>query len=448
VGSQADFSTQTLAGILQGLRCVTPDATLKVAYSGGLDSTVLLHALSRLQPTQGWKLEAVHVHHGLHPQASEWAERCRAFSRELSVPFRVEYVDVGDTAVSGPEAAARLARYRCLSNRVGPMDVLLTAHHLNDQAETLLQQLMRGAGVAGLSAMPLETPFAGGWHARPLLGFPRALLLGYAMDGGLSWIDDSSNLDTRLGRNFIRHRVLPLLGTRWPAASAMLARTARHASEAARLLAVDAAHDLKRCQRDDGSIDLTVLGQRPAARQRNILREWIRRRKFPVPSMKTLDDLLFRVRHVPKTGQARFPVGAYEVGRYLNYLYLLGRPVESAGNEMPWNPPWPADLPDGGVLKVIETRGSGLAKSRIVGLRLTIDWRHGGERCRLSGQAHHQALKKILQEAGIPPWERARMPLVRVEGQIAAIGDRWICEPFAARAHEPALLLRIDPSGD
>jgi len=233
-GAAPAFSSEALAAVLRRLD-LTPATPLKIAYSGGLDSHVLLHALSRLRD-DGWRLSALHVDHGLQPAAGAWARHCEQVCRELALPITIERIEVRGIREHGLEAAARRARYACLARHVGPGEVLLTAHHQDDQAETLLLQLLRGSGVHGLAAMPAIAAFTAGRHARPLLEFPRRALLAYATAAGLKWIEDDSNRDDRLARNFIRNRLTPVIEERWPGAARRLGRSARHAAEAAALL--------------------------------------------------------------------------------------------------------------------------------------------------------------------------------------------------------------------
>lgn len=443
LATRVPFSPEALSGILSRSGWVASATTLKVAYSGGLDSTVLLHALAGLRPAHGWRLEAVHVQHGLHPQAEAWLDQCRRFCQVLSVPLRVERARIVSTADTGLEAAARHARYACLVAQIGPTDVLLTAHHLDDQAETLLLQLLRGAGVEGLAAMSADAPLGEGRHARPLLGFRRAALLAYARTEGLAWVEDSSNLDTRLGRNFLRYRALPLLESRWPSVATRLARAADHAAEASFLLACSAAEDLRRCRRIGDTIDLTTLGCLTTPQQRNVLRQWIRQRGLPAPPARAIDGLLAYLRCRPRTGYSRLSIGHYRIYLYQHHFHLVTDRPEPPTSLLDWDPARPLLLPHDRRLLAVDTIGAGIARAKIDGRQLTVDWRQGGECCRLAGQSHRQTLKKLLQSSAIPPWERHLVPLVRVDGQLAAIGDRWICEPFAARAHEPGYLLRI-----
>ncbi len=443
-GTGTPFTPEILSGILSRSGWAASAATLKVAYSGGLDSTVLLHALAGLRPAHRWRLEAVHIQHGLHPQAEAWLDQCRRFCQVLSVPLTVEHARIGSSAGTGLEAAARHARYACLAAHTGPTDVLLTAHHLDDQAETLLLQLVRGAGVEGLAAMPAAASLGAGRHARPLLGFRRTALLAYARTEGLVWVEDSSNLDTRLGRNFLRHRVLPLLEGHWPSLASRLARTADHAAEASALLAFSAADDLRRCRRTGDVIELAALARLSTPQQRNVLRHWIRQRGLPAAPARAIDDLLAHLQRRPVTGYARRSIGRYRVYLYRNHFHLVTDRPEPPASPLVWDPPRPLLLPHERRLLAIATVGAGIARAQIEGRRLTVDWRQGGECCRLAGQPHRQTLKKLLQSSAIPPWERRWLPLLRVDGQLAAIGDRWICEPFAARGHEPGFLLRVE----
>lgn len=444
-GNDLTFSPDSLSGVLNQSRRIAPAATLKVAFSGGLDSTVLLHALARLRAAAGWSLEAIHVHHGLHPQAGAWAEHCQKFCDLLSVPLNLERVHIGDITDSGLEATARQARYAALARQIDATDVLLTAHHQNDQAETLLLQLLRGAGVAGLAAMPAEAPLGAGWHVRPLLPFRRDSLHAYAQAEKLHWIEDSSNLDTRLGRNFLRHRVVPLIESRWPSATTALSRAAGHAAEASDLITAMAASDLTRCRRTDGSLALSPLTRLPAAQQRNVLRQWVRTRGLPPPSAHAIESLLEIIRSRPGTGHAELRIGECFVYFYQDGFYLVDAQADMPPQPLAWNPVLPLNLPGDQCMHLTDTFGAGLSKAGIAGRRLTVDWRQGGESCRLAGQPHQQTLKKILQSSAVPPWERHRIPLLRVDGELAAIGDRWVCEPFGARAHEPGFLVRIWP---
>lgn len=432
------FSPQALGRVLIERLKLPANARLKVAYSGGVDSHVLLHALARLRATTGFALAAVHVDHGLQPRSREWSGHCVRIGADLGVPCAVERIEVGTGAGEGLEAAARRERYAALARHVGTDEVLLTAHHLDDQAETVLLQLLRGAGVHGLSAMPELAPFGAGLHARPLLGFTRAQLAAYARAEGLHWIEDLSNFDTRHGRNLIRTRVLPVLKERWPQAAQQLARTARHAAEAAALLDELAQADLDACHHG-AALWIPALLRLPAGRRRNALRRWIRARGFRAPSAATLERILAQTQAAPRTRHAAIRWPEAQVRRYRDALLLLpagGRP--DPGLRRAWDGKAPLEIPELGLrLRLVEAIGSGLARARLGPAALTVRLRRGGEACRLPGRAHRHRLKKLLQAAGVPPWERERLPLLYVGDELAAVGDLWVCEPFAARADEP-----------
>jgi len=419
-----------------------------VAFSGGVDSHVLLHALSRLRREHSLRLGAIHVNHGLHRDADEWARHCARICAELDVECRVERIHVADIREHGLEAAARRARYACLAGHVGPDDVLLTAHQRDDQAETVLLQLLRGAGVHGLAAMPEITEFSRGRLARPLLGFSRAQLLAYAQAENLQWIEDPSNRDEHPARNFLRHQVFPLLERRWPGASEQIARSAGFAAEAAEQLDLLAETDWNACRAPDTfALSIASLRRLPAPRARNLIRYWLRRQGFQAPSALQIDQIMTQVTHEPRSRQALIRWPQAEVRRYRDELVAL-KPGHDTNppSGLSWNPAEPLELPDVGLrLCAQAVQGEGLSQARIGTVPLTVRWRRGGEICRLPGRAHHHKLKKLLQEAHVPPWERQRLPLVYVDGELAAIGDRWVCEPFVAREGEAGWKLRVEP---
>ena len=439
------FSLPALADVLRrlGLASATP---LKIAFSGGLDSHVLLHALCRLRGQRSLHVSAIHVDHGLQPASGAWAQHCKLVCERLNVPFTSERIQVTDIKVSGLEAAARAARYACLARHVGASDVLLTAQHLDDQAETVLLQLLRGAGVPGLSAMPAMTRFSKGRMARPLLGFTRAQLLVYATQEKLHWIDDASNDDPRFSRNYLRHRVFPLLESRWPGAARQIARAASLTAEASGLLEVLAETDWQHCRiQNTVTLSVAALRQLPPPRRRNLIRYWLRTQGFQSPAAMNLDQVLVQIQAEPRTRQSVVRWPDAEVRRYRDALVAIRpEPVMNAALKLPWNPVEPLNIPGVGLLRAVSAQGAGLSQERIGKSLLTVGLRQGGEVCRLPGRMHRHKLKKLLQAAGVPPWERSRLPLIYVNDELAAIGDRWVCEPFAARTHEAGWKLELE----
>ncbi len=440
------FSPSALADVLHRLG-LSPATPLKVAFSGGLDSCVLLHALGSLREPLGLSLSAVHVDHGLHPDSVDWARRARLFCERLNIPCVVERIEIIRIREHGLEAAARRARYACLARHVGKDEVLLTAHQADDQAETLLLRLLRGAGMHGLAAMPAITAFHAGRLARPLLDFTRAQLTAYATQEKLQWIEDTSNADLRLSRNYLRHRVFPRLEAHWPGAARRIAHAADMAAEAVGLLDKLAESDwLGARGTEEMSLCVSALRRLPPPRQRNLVRYWLRRQGFLAPTAVHLDQVLAQVMQEPRSRQAVIRWPGAEVYRYRDALVAL-RP--RAGVDSAWRNHWnltdPLEIPGVGMLRAEASQGSGLSRERIGRSPVIVGLRRGGEVCRLPGRAHRHKLKKLLQEAGVPPWERKRLPLVYVNGDLAAIGERWVCEPYAARANEPGWKLRLDP---
>ncbi len=414
-----------------------------VAFSGGLDSTVLLHALARLRDRLGRVLvQAVHVNHGLHDESGQWVRHCQQVCAALDVPCRSLAVDATPAPGESPEAAARHARYGAIAALVERGDVVLAAHHRDDQAETVLLSLLRGSGPHGLAGMPQCRALGHAWLARPLLGFPRAALRAYAEAQGLGWVDDPSNREDRYQRNFLRNEVLPLVRTRWPEAVEVMARSAAHLRGAAGLLDELAEADLGRVRGPSAdTVSVSALRGLSRERQDNLLRYWVRGLGLPVPGSRHLAHIISDA--VPAAPDAvplvHWP-GA-EVRRYRDRLYAMTPPVPPPANAVAWCPPDPLTLAHG-VLEALPARGRGLRVTACTGRPMEVRFRRGGERCRLPGRSGRQMLKKLLQEHGVPPWARDRIPLVYADGELAAVADLWICEPFAAAGDEEGWVLR------
>ncbi len=403
-----------------------------VGYSGGLDSAVLLHALVQLLPQHPTKrITAVHVHHGLSPHADAWLAHCAAQATVLGVAYKAIHVQAKPTAGESPEAAARTARYAAFTELMTADSVLMLAHHQDDQAETVLLQLLRGAGVAGLAAMPALTSFASGWLQRPLLHLTRKALHAYAIDQALAWVDDESNDNHAFDRNYIRHHIMPLLTARWPAAAACIARSAGHCAEAHQLTRELAALDsgaavipvssLCSAQRNAGiQLPISTLLTLDPPRQRNVIRHWLQTNDFPLPSTNKLDQILQTMLHSRHDATPLVTWSGVEVRRYQQHLYVMS-PLPP--HDPSWQHVWdvqndlvlPANI---GVLKANDYR------ALAAGSPLTIQFRQGGEKVKRLGHAHHHCLKNLLQQAGIPPWLRDRIPLIFLNGVLMNGGLR------------------------
>ncbi len=411
-----------------------------VGFSGGLDSSVLLHCLAALQGRLGAPLAALYIDHGWHPAAASWGDHCGVVAAALGVVY--ERIAVNATAQGGesPEAAARRARYAAIAGRLQPGEMLLTAHHLDDQAETLLLQLFRGAGPRGLAAMPSAAPLGEGWHGRPLLGVDRQRLAGYAASHQLRWLEDPSNLDITLDRNRLRRQLMPALLERWPSLPRVLARTAGHMAEASQLLDELAAAEAERALGGHPHcLSATAVAALAPPHARNLLRWWIRSRQLPPPDSNRLDQVLREVVGAAPQASPRVAWVGAEVRRYRDDLYALAPLAAVPEGGWEWSLHRPLTLPGLGTLVAERGRGEGL---RADIERVTVRFRHGGERCRPVGRDGSHPLKKLWQEAGVAPWEREREPLLLVEGALAAVGERWICQPFAAAAGAPGWRIR------
>ena len=433
------FSPSVLLACVESLVPRT-SAELCVAFSGGLDSTVLLHALARaLVDRPNYRIRAAHVDHQLQRDSAIWRQHCGSVALSLQLEFVPLVVKVAADPELSPEAAARDARYAALRQILKPNEVLLTAHHADDQLETMLLALMRGAGLRGLSGVPSVQIFGGGWLARPLLEFSRAELEEWARSEQLQWLDDPSNANTNFDRNFLRHRVLPALRERWPAAAHSATRSTAHLREAGRLLDVLAAADLESVA-IGSCLSMTQLAGLAPARRRNVLRHWIRQHGMRVPSTRKLATI---ERDLLIAREDRLPCVEWddvEVRRHRGLLYCMRqRPAFEPADPLPWNVSQVLELPAQlGRLRAQRDAAGRLAVARARG-ELQVHFRRGGEELQPAGDPHHRKLKKLLQDAGVLPWWRDRVPLIYSAEQLVAVGDLWIAEEFAARHGEDAL---------
>jgi tRNA(Ile)-lysidine synthase len=404
-----------------------------VAYSGGLDSTVLAHALSRARRKLGG-LRLVHVDHGLQAPSADWARHCARQARRWRVPLRgLRAQGAAHLRGESPEAAARDARYAQFEQELRPGEVLVTAHHLDDQVETFLLQLFRGAGVAGLASMPPVREFAEGWIARPLLDVRRDAILAYANSHRLSWIEDPSNQLTRYGRNHLRQEVVPLLRKRWPGVDATIARTARHMAEAARLLDARASSDLMSAA-DGTGLNVAALRRLPMARRRNALRLFIARTGVESPSAAKMAEISGALLAARPDAQPQVEWGGALLRRRSGKLELQVVPEkplkparETVLESWCWNDERELLLNSGERLLLVDDVAGPLDLDKLP-TSLEVRARRGGESLRPGPKARTQALKKLLQAARLSVEQRARLPLLYgagPQGRLIAAGDRW-----------------------
>lgn len=413
-----------------------------VAFSGGVDSHTLLHLLAGQRHALPGTLSAVHVNHRIQQQAGDWEMHCRSVCEELDIPCQFLRIDGKARRGESPEAAARTARYRALADWLPAGAILLSAQHRDDQAETLLLQLLRGAGPRGLAAMPVTMPLGAGRLVRPLLELRRADILDYARHHRLQWVEDPSNADTRYDRNLLRHRVMPDLQRHWPGLATVLARAAKHQAEQLELANALAARDSRACDCTGASLSLTGLGRLSAARQRNLVRYRVAELGLPLPSQVVLERIVEEVAGSRRDARPCVRWPGVEVRRFRDRLFIMAPlPVLDPAERHPWDLQAPLVLEQaGGVLRARAVTGSGLrppgGRERVL-----VRFRQGGEVLRPAGRAHHHRLKKLLQEWRVPEWERGRVPLLYLGDELVAVAGLCVCEGFHSGAGEPGLAL-------
>jgi tRNA(Ile)-lysidine synthase len=424
----AAFTPALLGARLRALLPQFPRLSVCVALSGGADSSALLVALTRLR-ARGLTVRALHIDHGLYPQARRWSAHCRRLARELGVALTVRRVSVPRRRGESLEAAAREARYAALASLLRPGEALLTAHHQDDQLETVLLQLLRGAGVAGLAAMPALAAFAQGVQVRPLLGVPAEALRAYLRAQRIAWVEDDSNADERFDRNYLRRRVLPPLRRRWPAAARTVARSARHLAEAQQLLDVLGGADLAPAQ-VGAALSARALRRLPNARRANALRCWVTRAGWPAPPAAQLTEIAGTLLFARADTQPQVQFGAMCVRREAQLLHLV--PAVPAGartgaTELAWR--WRTrphlSWPGGGRLSVESDPHGPLDLGALAGV-LRVRARAGGERLQPHPGGPRRQLKALLQEARVPVQERAHLPLIFSGARLVAVADRWL----------------------
>ncbi len=413
-----------------------------LAFSGGLDSTVLVDLALRCRQELP-PLHAFYVDHGLQPDSGHWAAHCATWCTARGLDFTVLALDGKPPTGESLEAWARRARYAALATRLAPGDLLLTAHHADDQLETFLLQALRGAGPAGLAAMAPLRRLAPGWLARPLLELTREQLRDYAEARELAWIDDPSNTDPALDRNYLRSAVLPALRARWPQAARTLSRSARQCAQVSEQLAAWAEAQLDAGMVADGALVLARWSERPERERRLLLRHWLAEAGLPLPSMRMLAAIADQLAGADADRQVLLGYPGVELRRHRGRAYA-GPPLAPVPDvTLPWlTPSQPLALPGDLGRLVLDAGPGGLDPQALAGRRLTVGFRRGGERIRLPGRAHHQMLTELCRRAGLAPWVRDRLPLLWVDDVLAAVANGWVAAPFAAPPAMPGLRLR------
>ncbi|RKZ49597.1 MAG: tRNA lysidine(34) synthetase TilS [Gammaproteobacteria bacterium] len=437
MSQENQFSFQTK---IKDILSEYPDAeTCWIAYSGGLDSLVLLHVLASIQDKIKQKLLAVHINHGLSSDADLWVKHCQDKCADYAIELQTFSIDLSHKSDKGTEAFAREKRYEVLGNLMSSHDLLLTAHHMDDQVETILLQLMRGSGPDGLVGMPQARAFSKGILLRPLLDYSREEIHDYVLAESLSWIEDESNKSNKYDRNFLRNRIIPELLTRWPGALKTVQRAAKHQAEARCLINEISRSDLEVvCESDYRKLDISGFNNLSAIRKKNVLRAWIKQNQLETPNASIIEKIITEVIHanIDRNPCVKWKGG--EIRRYREYLYIMeSLPAHDVEMSNPWNLEETLELTSG-YLKAISGKGNGIKKAMLSSDTVEIRYRQGGEQMKLSGRRETHDLKKLFQEHGVPPWTRGRMPLIYYENKLIAVADLWLESKYAASESEAA----------
>ena len=442
------FTAERLLHILRSFPAVN---AYIVGFSGGADSTALLHALGKIQQELGTPVSAVHVNHGIHPDANLWQQQCKSFCHQQGIELICLDIKLDKRSGKGLEADARHLRYEAISKLLSPADCLLTAHHADDQAETLFLNLMRGSGVEGLTAMPESRPLGKGFLQRPLLHFKNSALKDYLRGNKLDWIEDPSNHSMNHDRNFVRHEVFPLLEQRWPEVSQRLLLTQEAMTDARRLLEGLADNYLESNLNNPFVLMITQLCVDKPEMLRLVIRHWIKQSGAPgIPAYK-LGSLCDQVRHSVSGQNISLHWDGWLLHWYRSQLWLQPDSAVQACPARRW-PDGRSALDLGGDIGQLrldtgapaghqsEANGPEHPDGEFsVGGRMNLE----ENTIRLGGM--RKSLKNLFQYAGIPPWLRDSIPLCRLDGELVAVGDWCFSEKFASWLSDNSTTLNWRP---
>ncbi len=400
-----------------------------IGYSGGVDSHVLLHACAML-PDIKTKIIAVYIHHGLQVQADAWAAHCQKITEDLKIKYVMCAVNAAPNLGESPEEAARNARYAAFKQLINEHDVILLAQHQEDQLETVLLQLFRGSGLRGLAGMPAKIEFSAGLMLRPLLQVSKQAINAYALKHNLTWIEDPSNQDTVYDRNFLRKEIIPALKTRWPSLDKTVSRSAAHCAQSEEFISSMAKADFQ-CvlNKTDNSIDSRLLQQYPLREQHWILREWFEWLGMKMPSQTILERILNDMIGAKENSSPQIKLKYVTLRRYREKL------MANHSESQLFDPcEWPHNnhilILSNNTRLTLTPQPKGISKTHWDKAQITLKTRQGGEKIRLPNRQGHHNLKKLFQDANIPPWQRDVMPLIYLNEQLAAVGDLWIAAEF------------------
>ncbi len=424
-------------------------AQLCVAYSGGADSTALLHALAHIPQARERGLRALHVDHGLHEDSARWSEHCRRICDALDVPVEIVRVQVTHERGEGLEASARRARHAAFASAIQPSEWLALAHHRDDQVETVLLKLLRGAGPQGLGGMRERRAFGAGTLWRPLLDLPRSVLHGHIAEHGLPFIDDPSNADLRLSRNYLRAEIIPKLVAHWPQAAESIAHSAALCREAAVFLDAETEAALARLRNENGTLDARGWSDLPDTLRMPVLEHWLHEQGLNAPPPARCAELR---RQILEARGDREPCIAWSEGEIHVWRGALHATPPQKGIPRDWETEWNSarlELPGGaGVLLLRSSQSQDAEAPSTLPSPLRVRFRRGGERIKPAGDTHTRELRDLFQRAGIPPWQRGRIPLTFRNDELLAAGDLWVSATGEALFANIAAELVWQPGGN
>jgi len=401
-----------------------------IAYSGGVDSHVLLH-LAALNEDLRSNMTAVYIHHGLQLEADAWARHCQTIALSLGVSFKEINVKIDEDSGKSLEELAREARYQALKPLLGLHDVVLLAQHREDQMETVLLQLFRGAGIQGLSGMPSTIAFGKGLMCRPLLDVSKQVIDEYAVENQLSWVEDPSNKSNEFDRNFLRNQIVPQLKEKWPALDKTIARSARHCANAQRMsegLARELFNQV--VNETDHTLNLSKLCVLETNKQSLVIRQWFKAKQLRMPSEKVVLGIINQVINAKESSTPEIKGQGYSIRRYREKLFCLKPNKILDVKNLLWSKGVQViEINDNSKLSLFEST-QGIPKGIWADAEVEVKFRQGAEKISLPGRKGRHSLKKLYQEKGIPPWQRNSIPLIYLDGHLAAVANLWISADY------------------
>ncbi|TQQ51941.1 tRNA lysidine(34) synthetase TilS [Vibrio cholerae] len=403
-----------------------PFRKLLLALSGGVDSRVLLALLARGRDEFGWDVAAVHVHHGLSPNADQWAQHCQRCCREVGMACQIEYVQLDVASGESIEKLAREARYRVLAPHVNAQTLLLLGQHADDQLETFLLALKRGSGPKGLSAMAAYAPFAEGHLLRPLLTVSRQHIEAYAEQHKLTWVTDESNADIRYERNFLRHQVTPVLTERWPSIRQAVQRSAELCAEQETLLQEFLADALKKAITVEGGLSIAVLAEGSEGMRRQLIRAWFAHHRLPMPSRQHTERIWCEVALASEDANPKLKLNKIEVRRFQHCLYLVPPEIDLSGWRSGLVPEQYLLLPQGLGHLQLTSKAGGNIKLPDDQSQLWVSFDPQGLEACPVGRVGSRKLKKLFQEYGVPSWLRRQTPILMYRDRVVCVADLFV----------------------